>query len=502
MSKEKKEQPEVELPPLRAVIYTDGGAHQSLGIGAWGLHGFYYRAQEPKKGSGHPTHDPVPTGYVKKKDKSVERVTIEKYVDANGSLTHDATNNVAEIYALIKAMEIILEDKLEYAHFILDSKYVLDGLTKWIEKWRVKDWKGSSGEVVANVEHWQRLDALYGLLKEQCEEVTFDWVKGHSGEPGNEKADLHARKGLIVAKKGMNHTQIDRVDPTGYWSPKVEVSRMFGASRMFFYSNEGPLEKNDNDAYTYYLFDPPPSWDEEMFGTPEPDAAHIVLYMNEKEEVVDALRQFQRDLDAAKFNSVMSGRLDFLFRPRIYKEMVDTGDLYLYTPSWRCDVFTTDKDKTPLTTEHRPPRLAFEGMKGFYHLERILKRFIEGDDELLSVTDLTPIIYEEKKSKSKTELKIRPEFATSTKHVDVEVDVKDKAGVRKEKTRLIFGIDLPKRNVLSALSGSSPELYLVTWRQSDSVYHIASILKTEEGIGIWSNVWTNYRFTGSSKSQR
>jgi ribonuclease HI len=72
-----------------------------------------------------------------------------------------------------------------------DSKYVLDGITKWVPGWQRNGWKTSSKQPVKNVDLWQRLVAAMAR-----HEVSWHWVKGHNGDPGNERADELARLGI------------------------------------------------------------------------------------------------------------------------------------------------------------------------------------------------------------------------------------------------------------------------------------------------------------------
>ena len=71
------------------------------------------------------------------------------------------------------------------------SAYVKDGITSWIHNWKARGWKTASRQPVKNVELWQRLDSLNA-----AHEVHWRWVKGHSGDPGNERADQLANRGV------------------------------------------------------------------------------------------------------------------------------------------------------------------------------------------------------------------------------------------------------------------------------------------------------------------
>jgi len=75
-----------------------------------------------------------------------------------------------------------------------DSEYVRKGMTEWVSGWQRRGWKTADGKPVKNAELWQRLDALRKL-----HQVEWRWVKGHAGDPGNERADALANKGVAAA---------------------------------------------------------------------------------------------------------------------------------------------------------------------------------------------------------------------------------------------------------------------------------------------------------------
>jgi ribonuclease HI len=103
----------------------------------------------------------------------------------------DTTNNRMEMMAVIQALEALKRPCKVKLH--VDSKYVMQGITEWIHGWKAKGWRTASKQPVKNVELWQRLDALvYGA----GHDIEWRWVKGHAGDPGNERADALANKGV------------------------------------------------------------------------------------------------------------------------------------------------------------------------------------------------------------------------------------------------------------------------------------------------------------------
>lgn len=107
----------------------------------------------------------------------------------------DSTNNRMELMAVIEGLKAL--KRAVNLTIYTDSKYVLQGATEWMEGWKRKGWKKKGG--LKNVELWQELDAE---LKRFPHIITWQWVKGHSGDAGNERADalaVEAREKLVEA---------------------------------------------------------------------------------------------------------------------------------------------------------------------------------------------------------------------------------------------------------------------------------------------------------------
>lgn len=142
--------------PLEPVsIYTDGACKGNPGPGGWGV--------------------------------VISRGTRTKELFGGGTL--HSTNNEMELTAAIKALEALKKPLPVRLHS--DSKYVIDGVTRWLENWKANDWRTAGRKQVANLELWQRLDELAAL-----HDVEWLWVKGHSGDAGNVRADHLANRGI------------------------------------------------------------------------------------------------------------------------------------------------------------------------------------------------------------------------------------------------------------------------------------------------------------------
>ncbi len=101
----------------------------------------------------------------------------------------DTTNNRMELMAVIQALGVLKRPCDIVLH--CDSQYVLKGITEWITGWKAKGWKTASRAPVKNVDLWQALD-----LARTQHKIEWKWVKGHAGDPGNERADQLANLGV------------------------------------------------------------------------------------------------------------------------------------------------------------------------------------------------------------------------------------------------------------------------------------------------------------------
>ena len=109
----------------------------------------------------------------------------------------ETTNNRMELKAAIEALNA-LKEPCE-VELTTDSQYVKGGMTGWIFGWKKNGWKTANKKPVKNAELWQALDEAVSRHK-----VNWHWVKGHAGNPENEKADELARLGMEKYKSGNN----------------------------------------------------------------------------------------------------------------------------------------------------------------------------------------------------------------------------------------------------------------------------------------------------------
>ena len=118
---------------------------------------------------------------------------IEKTLHGGEPLT---TNNRMEMLAVIEALGALKRPCKVLLH--VDSQYVMKGMTEWIHSWKQRGWRTADKKPVKNADLWQRMDEEVAKHT-----ITWKWVKGHAGDPGNERADLLANRGVDEARAKM-----------------------------------------------------------------------------------------------------------------------------------------------------------------------------------------------------------------------------------------------------------------------------------------------------------
>ena len=101
----------------------------------------------------------------------------------------DTTNNRMELTAAIEALNALKGSRKVLLH--TDSTYVMNGINEWLPRWKERGWKTAAKKPVKNQDLWQVLDEAISL-----HQVEWNWVRGHSGVPGNEEADALANRGI------------------------------------------------------------------------------------------------------------------------------------------------------------------------------------------------------------------------------------------------------------------------------------------------------------------
>ena len=157
-----------------------------------------------------------------------------------GGSEENTTNNRMELTAAIRTLEKLKDFKLkENFKLRTDSKYVIQGYTNWIKNWKKNGWKSSTGKMVLNQDLWVRIDNL------RISGLIMEFVKGHSGDPSNERADLIATnfsKGIstTLEKKNIHTIESNEIAPTKihHLYNRIELINQFQEKEYLLKSDE------------------------------------------------------------------------------------------------------------------------------------------------------------------------------------------------------------------------------------------------------------------------
>ena len=168
-------------------IYTDGACKGNPGKGGWGAY-LVYQQHERALHGGEPL----------------------------------TTNNRMELMAVIQGLRALKRASRVEIH--TDSSYVQQGMSQWIHKWKRQGWLTADRKPVKNVDLWRELDRLAG-----AHQVSWHWVKGHAGHPGNERADQLANLG-VIDQQGSNAAAAAAVIGVGGGAGSARLPEVAGGS--------------------------------------------------------------------------------------------------------------------------------------------------------------------------------------------------------------------------------------------------------------------------------
>lgn len=498
------------------VMYADGGARPTNpGFAGSGVHGYIADTAGTIKGCGLGSTVASTFGYVPKTEtespegrdeawflKRIEdgkpvMVMPESYVDIVAVAGLCVTNNAAEMNGALLAMEIFEEmqkktepgKELKYLQIRSDSQYTCKGMDGWMNRWAANGWVRPDGSPISNIPLWQKIRETYHRIKESGVIVKIDWIRGHSGDVGNERTDKLATIGVMHAMKNKEEGwRLDTFSPAdGYWKIDNERHPFLAHRYVYFNTLQGASVKG-----TYYLGNH--GKDEELLGNRMSDGSFAVVRMDESDEAIDYIRELQARY-SNNSDSLFSVNLPNLFNPEVTHFMNTYGELGVQPPNgYRLDLSFVGN--IPLTRDYQPARISMRAVDVLEELERRLTDYLDGKDTIKS-TDITSKLFEltEKKEKGVdvTVYKLRPEINVGLAFLEVDINHPLAAEASTYKLKLTMGSDLLARNSLKRLESLKPEVHVITWAESEKAFRYATVVKAQGCVGIWAGYYSNLR---------
>lgn len=481
----KKKESTLLNPDCGVVLYVDGGCRPGYSNqpddknGGWGIHGYGYHIGNIPKTKMTKKDATTLYGYLPGDTVDHEKqITPKEYIDAYGSMTNRDTSDRAELRGFSEALKIIKEKGYKQAHLLLDNQYVIHGATGGYEKWSSHNWMRKDGTERPNKHIWEDIMQAFIPLKGEVK-FNIQWVNGHSGNLGNDRADYLATKGVYLGRNGFHNVSSIKYSPVAkYRNPEVVLNRLFCKTRWYFNTeDENPIMSNDG-RYVYHVG--AHGDDDTLVGKPMADSSAAVIYTKEKQSVLEDVRLRHRELIDNPLNHLCMARLDTLLLPRIYEEIEQDGiNVLSIAPRKLRFKGLCTIDEQEVTRIIEPSGLTFKLIQVHNHLQNELDNFLKGQG---CITDVTHHFYKHEEGK-KGKIDCKTIIEPTMKKLELIAKLDNNPHVKEHLCRFTFGIDCPPKECFKALESRDPKVYIMTFHVSEFAFRYAMIIDIPETDG-------------------
>ena len=476
---------------VHLVLYTDGGCDNNGDkIGGWGLHGYWYTQKPTVSNSGCKGFAPTHKGYKKGKlTEDESKANVLAYVDFFSGLPAPSTSNIAELIAMVNALELATVYPIKSLIIQADSEYTIKGLTEYMRGWLKRNWMTSANKPVANKDIWLVLNERYAKVKEHvgnASNVKIVKVKGHSGDAGNDMADELATAGAWAVR---NRPDVDSGNilikhPDDYWGAN-SFHPLFTESRLMF--NPQLVNETDNFYYQTNLpYTGTESKKEQFICKRVTDLLLSVIKLDTPEPVMEGLQDYV--VNQRQYTGVFKTRLDSM------KNVDNYQHLERY-PDGRYLIFNDElqtvnlPNKVSIFNVINRARLSFKMFSEFDYIKDILMS-IEGESrgyDLVGI-DITDYMYD-KTPKGKTkDVLINKMKTTIEDSISVPVTIPNHALYN---LTLTFGVDIPSKLGFNKFKTMNPVITLYLNLSGGSHFNYYVHVKTDGGVGLWCAPYSN-----------
>lgn len=473
------------------MLYTDGGCDNGGDkIGGWGIHGYWYTKKPTVSNSGCKGFSPTHTGYNKEKLKpNQHKANVLAYVDFFSGLPSPTTSNIAELVAMINALELSMVYPIEEVTIQSDSEYVIKSLTQYMSGWIKRGWMNSANKPVANKEFWLTAIESERNLREHLPKPTnlkIIKIKGHSGDKGNDAADELATSGAWAERNqpGIDSANILVRDIDNYWGSD-SFHPLFTESRLMF--NPQLMNQVGNIYYQTNLpYAGTETKKEQVICKRVTDLLLSVIKLDEPEPVIEGLQNYV--VNTRQYAGVFKTRLDTM------KNVDNYQHLERY-PDGRYLVFNDELQTINLPNEAsifnviNKARLSYQVFTEFDYIKEVLTNIEEGGKsyDLLPIT-ITDYMYDKvPKGKNKDILvnKMNPSLVDS---ISVPINI---PGYPQYYLTLTFGVDIPSKLGFNKFKDINPEITLYLNLSGGAYFNYFVHIKTDGGVGLWCAPYSN-----------
>lgn len=515
-------------------IYTDGGDRTANGVhsSGIGIHGYFFNELPSLRYSKVPVmitpegYQPKPTGaQIKDKnynpifkkwghkvslrdenDKIVQTKLEPKetpdilLLDAWFSM--DGTNNRAELKAI---MEILDPDNdkrpvnCEYLTIRSDSKVTLDAINGGMAKWKANGWRNSGGNEPKNLDLWMEMDVI--LSKLDLTKISFEKIKAHNGDYGNEAADRNATMGVMCGINSHHdaYWKVTDAADKNYWDADKILPHILRTT--WSYQLTGAVRKTttvDDAEYVNYFVGnhTKDAGDPILLGAEISDATFGVVLNKNAIPEIDNISDFHisqyytHTCNMYKSELLSMVRLSDINTAKVIWFLRNACMPATVFKSQRTDLVTPSDNVISILLD--PPKLSYRSIE----LERELRTALlsslkqlghkldyEYDDVSLMnnivLNDITDLLYiDDKKGK-----KLEGQLDKTTRRMEFLLE--QPCSSKKVKQIISVDTDIPSRNTMSGIANDNPKVYIACIRTGNRSYRYGTLITTDSSLSYW-----------------
>lgn len=514
------------------VLYSDGGVRPTNpGYAGSGIHGYIYDTSVAVKGIGLGSSVATSQGYFPKTEskdlnpnKPKNKKTSEdqtpvtelteseifmacnsgivtvmpiQYIDMAIPIDTPATNNFAELNGVLRSLEYIIHSKqtypeLKYAVINTDSEITTRGCNEWIDNWERNGFRKADGQFVANHLWWQAVCEMLKKIRALDIMVNIQWVRGHNGEFGNEKSDQMATLAVYRTYRRVFDPVLTISPVEGYWKLDSEMHPFIQHKCVYF--NSGP---DYHQPGTYNMGNH--GKDDELLGNRQSDGSYSFVRLNQPESILESVITFAKEI-CNQTDNLWVGYVTRLSMPSTRDAVMLNGDS-CFDPMSEPHVGYRGigSGRDPLVRMLRPPHLANRAVTEVTNLSRILEAVenIENEQSVV-INDVTNLIYDiaevtDKKGTTSKQYSIKSNLPVGMPSIKLPAKYRlaGSTDIQEREITLSTGIDILTRNAFKKLENLNPCVHVVTWSDSSDSFRYATVVKTDDAIGIWGGVYSN-----------
>lgn len=495
-----------------ASFYPDGGGgNDKIRFCTAGIHAIFTSPDDSPASSS--SLYVANTGYVSQRPTESHKIhcTLNMYGALKG------TNNVGEMTALLKSLTLIadlLDNGIVFKDVFIyqDSTYVINCYLDWMHNWSRNNWKRRTGEPVANVEILKELMEVKKRLKFKTQKVTLKWVKGHSSNIGNNKADAICSISYKYPVEVVTDEGIFKYDILSSEEPITDKTIVDAISVQALTEQtesiptaEGLVNPLLRQTAYYFLtgqqYNNAPErkfmmanlYKDSTFGERHPQNGYSLIVTKDRSLVLDTVEKHVNSINAP--GQICEVLLKKIFSAKVHKELVATRQ-FDFKKQLSANAICNNLvfNDQPLARIANPPLRAMVTFPYYNVLDNILTQFRNGNFATspdVSITDITDQFYEIDDTKKKPVCKVVPTFTTAEKIFKVKIKPW-RSNPKQITLPLYVGSDIPIRNIIGALSSFNPKVSAIAVKESEDAIRFFTVFESTCGIGIFGSLHSNF----------